>query len=109
MATFQHKRYPQLQLHDGEAVWAQFEGGKFETDDPEVVERLRAATDPDLVEVKQEKPAAEPKPHPGAGVDAIVAWVGDDAAKAAEAIAIEQKTEKPRSTLLGKLDKLAGS
>jgi len=111
VATFQHKRYPQLQLHDGETEWARFEAGRFATDDEDVVKRLRAATDPDLVEVKPEKQPVEPKPHPGAdaGVDAIVAWVGDDQDKAREALAVEQGTEKPRSTLLAKLDKLAGN
>lgn len=52
MATFRHARYPSLLLHDGEHLWAQFVDGVLETNDAEVVKRLRAATDPDLTEDK---------------------------------------------------------
>lgn len=111
MATFEHKRYPQLQLHDGKAVWAQFDGGRLTTTDDELAERLRAATDPDLVEVVEETPPPAAKPYPGveASADTILAWVGDDPVKAREALAAEQAAEKPRGTLVPKLDKLAGN
>lgn len=39
----------------------------------------------------------------------ILAWVGQDADRAAEALAAEQDREKPRSTLVKQLEKLAAA
>ena len=38
----------------------------------------------------------------------VLAWVGEDAERAAEALAAEQAKDKPRSTLVAALTKLAG-
>lgn len=37
----------------------------------------------------------------------VLAWVGEDAARAREALEAEQSTEKPRSTLVKQLAKIA--
>jgi len=72
--TFHHKRVATFQ--DAQGVWARFSPaervvdgrevrfGVLETDDAELVRRLRAATlrDPDLVEV--DAPVPEPEPEP---------------------------------------------
>jgi hypothetical protein len=39
--------------------------------------------------------------------DKVLEWVGDDRARAAQALAAEQATDKPRSTLVPKLEALA--
>lgn len=39
----------------------------------------------------------------------VLAWVGDAPERAAEALAAEQAKDKPRSTLVKQLEKLAGS
>ncbi|MEV6696230.1 hypothetical protein AB0M68_03580 [Streptomyces sp. NPDC051453] len=39
----------------------------------------------------------------------VLAWVGDDPERAAEALAAEQAKDKPRSTLVKQLEKLAAS
>ncbi|MFC5802801.1 hypothetical protein [Streptomyces formicae] len=43
----------------------------------------------------------------GAKADAVLAWVGDDADRAAEALEAELVKDKPRSTLVKALEKLA--
>lgn len=44
-----------------------------------------------------------------AKADDVLAWVGEDPERAAEALAAEQAKDKPRSTLVKQLEKLAGS
>lgn len=39
----------------------------------------------------------------------VLAWVGDDPERATEALEAEQAKDKPRSTLVKQLEKLAGS
>ncbi|MGW0626429.1 hypothetical protein [Streptomyces sp. NPDC002758] len=39
----------------------------------------------------------------------VLAWAGEDPERAAEALAAEQAKDKPRSTLVKQLEKLAGS
>lgn len=57
---------------------------------------------------------AEPETDPRAGdlditrpTAAVLAWVGDDKDRAAQALAAEQATEKPRTGLVPALEKLA--
>lgn len=66
--TFEHRRYPALTLQDENGIWAQFAEekrtfgehvvrvGVLRTDDAALVKRLRAAPDPDLIEVGQAEP-----------------------------------------------------
>jgi hypothetical protein len=54
----------------------------------------------------------EPTPGPAAELDIdgtaadVLAWVGEDRERAAEALAAEQAKDKPRSTLVKQLEKL---
>lgn len=59
-------------------------------------------------------PAQEPdRPPAELNIDGtaqdVLAWVGDDPDRAGEALAAEQAKDKPRSTLVKQLEKLAGS
>lgn len=49
---------------------------------------------------------AETKPEAGANIQAIVAWVGSDADRAAEFIELEEARDKPRTSLLEQLEKV---
>ena len=61
------------------------------------------------------EPAQEESKEPPAELDIdakaddVLAWVGDDPERAAEALAAEQAKDKPRSTLVKQLEKLADS
>lgn len=55
--------------------------------------------------VKDPQPVAETVPDGTA--ETVLAWVGDDTGRAREAIAAEEARDKPRKTLLGKLDPIA--
>lgn len=46
---------------------------------------------------------------PDGTAEEVLAWVGDDAARAAAAIAAEEARDKPRKTLLGQLGKLTAA
>jgi hypothetical protein len=46
---------------------------------------------------------------PDGGAKDVLAWVGDDPGRAREAADVEQARDKPRSTLLTDLAKIAGS
>lgn len=121
MATFEHRRYPALIMHDGVREWARFAEekrtfgehtvrvGVLSTDDATVIARLRAATDPDLVEIGVDAEApADANAVPDGAVSAVLAWVGDDKDKAAKALEAEQaKGERARSTIVATLEKLA--
>jgi hypothetical protein len=67
-----------------------------------------------LLEAPQEgsAPAADAPPTEldidGTAAD-VLAWVGEDPDRAGEALEAEQAKDKPRSTLLRQLEKLAGS
>lgn len=43
---------------------------------------------------------------PDGTADEVLTWVGDDPKKAATAIEVEELRDKPRSTLIGKLEKI---
>jgi hypothetical protein len=49
---------------------------------------------------------ADPNAVPDGTADEVLAWVGDDPARAARALVAEKIAEKPRTTLLDKLAKL---
>ena len=61
------------------------------------------------------EPVAEEPKEPPAELDIdgtaadVLAWVGEDQERAREALTAEQAKEKPRSTLVKQLEKLAGS
>lgn len=57
-------------------------------------------------ETEEPEPADEPLPADGTATD-VLSWVGDDPERAAEALAVEQAKDKPRSTLVKQLEKLA--
>jgi hypothetical protein len=44
---------------------------------------------------------------PDGTADEVLAWVDDDPDRAAQALAVERARDKPRSTLAGKLERLA--
>lgn len=46
---------------------------------------------------------------PDGSMETVLAWVGDDAARAALALEAERLREKPRSTLVGQLETLASA
>lgn len=50
-----------------------------------------------------ESPAEEP---PEASIDKVLEWVGEDRERASAALAAEQAEEKPRATLVDRLEKL---
>jgi hypothetical protein len=52
-------------------------------------------------------PADPPAEVPDGSVEDVMAWVGQDAERAAKALAVEESREHPRSTLAAKLRKLA--
>jgi hypothetical protein len=60
-----------------------------------------------LLEPPPEQPPAE-LDIDGTAAD-VLAWVGEDLERAAEALAAEQAKDKPRSTLVKQLEKLAAS
>jgi len=57
MANFASPKYPNLTLQDDKGIWAQFEGGEFETTDAGVIKRLRAL--PEDYEVSEVKASAK--------------------------------------------------
>lgn len=78
------------------------------------VEILEADSEP-----KQAPPAPDAEPDTPIGSPEelnvegtaayVLAWVGDDPERAADALAAEQARDKPRSTLVKQLQKLVGS
>jgi hypothetical protein len=65
-------------------------------------------------EMAEEAGREEPSEAPAeldidAKADNVLVWVGEDPARAAEALAAEQAKDKPRSTLVKQLAKLADS
>lgn len=79
----------------------------------ELAEHL-ATTIPADVEILDAEPTAEPDDEPdgdtvpdGTAQD-VLSWVGDDKDRAAQALEAEHGRDKPRSTLIAALEKLAG-
>ena len=78
------------------------------------------ATSGVAVEVLDVVPEVEPEDPDGPGVDLdgdgvpegsakqVLAWVGDDPARAAQALEAETRREKPRTTLAADLGRVAG-
>ncbi|MFI6477367.1 hypothetical protein ACIBH1_05505 [Nonomuraea sp. NPDC050663] len=92
------KAYWNYQVHElaeGDIV----KGGLAEhlADDPRV----------EVLDQPAETPAGDGELDITGTVDEVLAWVGDDPGRAAEAHAAEQAKDTPRSTLLAKLAKLA--
>ncbi len=96
--------------------------GKGEEFEGNLARHLAANAPADSVEVLEADPEPEPGDDgPGADGDPpaemdidgtakeVLAWVGDDPDRAAEALAAEQEKESPRSTLVKQLEKLAES
>jgi hypothetical protein len=91
--------------------------------DGDLARHLAANAPADTVEVLEADPEPEAKdPDADGGEDgapaeldidgtaqAVLAWVGEDPDRAAEALAAEQAKDKPRSTLVKQLEKLADS
>lgn len=78
-----------------------------------------SAVDPVDDDAKAWRPVGyqEPEPEPEVPADldieasaaAVLAWVGDDPERAAEALEAEQAKDKPRSTLVKQLEKTAAA
>lgn len=93
-----HRPYWQYQVHDlaaGDVI-----------PDGEFADYLRATGSP-VVEESGNTPDVTGDGVPdGTAVD-VLGWVGDDPARAALALLAEQKREKPRTTLVANLEKVA--
>ena len=85
----------------------------------ELAESLEEDKDEDADGQEQEQPSANPdgsspSPEPPGELDIdtkaddVLAWVGDDPERAKHAIEAEQAKDKPRSTLVKQLAKIAG-
>lgn len=98
--------------------------GEGEEFDGDLARHLAANAPADSVEVLESDPEPEPDgDDPGGDADEdgappaeldidgtaqqVLAWVGDDPDRAEEALAAEQAKDKPRSTLVKQLEKLA--
>jgi len=68
----------------------------------------RALLEPQEKHLEETPPPPEELDIDGTAAE-ILAWVGEDADRAAEALDAEQAKEKPRSTLVKQLEKFAGS
>jgi hypothetical protein len=55
----------------------------------------------------EQEPTGGPHLVPGSTIAEITAWVNDDPGRAKAALAAEQEREKPRATLVAKLEPLA--
>lgn len=89
--------------------------------DDDLARHLAANAPEDTIEVLEADPEPDPEDvEPDGGEDeppaeldidgtaqAVLAWAGDDPDRAAEALAAEQAKDKPRSTLVKQLAKLA--
>ncbi len=122
MVIFEHRRYPALTLQDEKGIWAQFDEekrtfgehvirvGVLSTQDPELIARLRAASDPDLFEVGAGDAPSMPESLgevPEGSIATVLAWVNGDRGRAERALTAEQaKGDKVRSTLLAELEQL---
>lgn len=135
MVRFEHRRYPALTLQDdshptdiGATAWARFiperrrlgeheyTVGILDTDDPDLIRRLRAAAgrDPDLIEGTAPASEADDAGElvdqvPAGAVADVLAWVGTDPDRAVAARTVERARDgRPRSTLVAALDELIG-
>ncbi len=95
--------YHVITTHDGQHTLVT-EDGQTEpyNGDPARLEDPRLAAD-----AGEGEPSA-PRPPEGTA-DEVLAWVGEDAERAAAALEAEQARAKPRSTLVAQLEKLAES
>lgn len=75
----------------------------------EVKEPAPAEVPAESTPVEEETPAETVDEVPDGTADDVLAWVGDDPARAAAAIAAEEARDKPRKTLLGQLGKLTAA
>lgn len=116
MHTFRCEQHPQLQIRNPVGR-VQFSDGQYTTNDAAMVEALDALPDHFGV-VRADTPDAdgqadtgsqEPPPSLAEAATAaqVLAWVGEDRERAAEALAAEEARDKPRSTLVRDLTKLA--
>ncbi len=95
--------------------------GKGDELEGDLARHLAANAPDESVEVLEADPEPTPEPEPvpevpedppaeleidGTAVE-VLAWVDEDPERAAEALAAEQAKEKPRSTLVKQLEKLA--
>lgn len=108
--------YVTLKIKDplsGTAMVNGFYTGAIVTDDRVDEASLKRHIDRGWVEaVEQPAPevAKEPESNqdkvPDGTADKVLAWVGDDPSRAATALAAEQKSAKPRTTLVDQLTRL---
>lgn len=66
-----------------------------------------SAPEPEPADPPDPTPPVDPDAVPTGTADEVLAWVGDNSARAGRALVVEKTTEKPRTTLLDKLTKLA--
>ena len=74
----------------------------------EVKEPAPGAVPAESTPVEEETPTETVDEVPDGTAEDVLAWVGDDPARAALAFTAEQSREKPRKTLLASLEKIAG-
>lgn len=99
--------YQPLALAEGEEVSGEAAIYLARTGAP--VEIVEGELPPEPVEQDSVEEDATGGPHlvPGSTAAEILEWVGDDPARAQAALDAEQAREKPRVTLVGKLEPLA--
>lgn len=99
----------------GDSFGHQWAGGDAVEMDPELAAEL-VRTDPDEFEASNEPFSESPSsgPPPADLADAktaadVLAWAGTDPERARQALAAEQATDKPRTTLVTALTKVANT
>lgn len=114
---FRCERYPQLQITNPVGR-AQFADHEYATSDAAMAEALAALPGrfgvvrvgdgaPDDGRAGSPQEAQTPSLAEATTAAQVLAWVGEDRERAAEALAAEEARDKPRSTLVRDLTKLA--
>lgn len=99
-----------VQTHDGQRVlvWTDGDGKPVVTPwDGPMPGELVGEHGPELELDEQVGAVVDLGDVPDGSAEVVLAWVGEDKERAARALAAEQARDKPRSTLVGQLEKLA--
>lgn len=72
-----------------------------------LIEEVDDPAEPASSEADDQDPT-DPEAVPSGTAEDVLAWVGDDQSRALRALEAEKAGDNPRTTLIGKLEKLAG-